>query len=164
MTDKLSKERRSWTMSRVKSRNTKPELKLRSLLHRAGYRFTVNAANNRRLPGKPDIVLPRYKTVIFVHGCFWHRHAECRQATSPKSRTAFWQEKFRRNVARDKLNTAELKYRGWNVIVVWECELKNPDEVMRSITDRLNPATAAYIAPPRQPLLAAENQSGYRSK
>jgi len=124
MTDHLTEERRSWNMSRIKGRNTKPEIQLRSLLHQAGYRFTVNATNNRKLPGRPDIVLPKYKTIIFVHGCFWHRHEGCKEATTPKSHTAFWKDKFAKNVARDKSNIEELKALGWNVIVVWECEIK----------------------------------------
>ena len=113
------------------------------------------------LPGRPDIVLPRYKTIIFVHGCFWHRHEGCNQATTPKTRTAFWQEKFDKNVARDKRNIEDLETLGWNVIVIWECELKDPDEVMRSIKRKLDPQTATYIAPPTQPLMAAEEMTDY---
>jgi len=164
MTDTLTQQQRSWNMARIKSRNTKPEVQLRSLLHRAGYRFTVNAPNNRRLPGRPDIVLPKYKSVIFVHGCFWHRHRGCPQTTTPKTRTVFWTEKFARNVARDALNQRQLKYLGWNIITVWECELKNPGEVLRSIRRRLDPKTAANIPDTRRSLAAAEETTAYRTE
>ena len=102
--DHLTPERRSWNMSRIRNKNTKPEILVRSLLHRMGYRFTVNAPNNRKLPGKPDIVLPKYKAIIFVHGCFWHRHKGCKETTTPKSRTEWWQAKFDGNLARDRKN------------------------------------------------------------
>lgn len=108
-------------MSRIKGRDTGPELRLRSLLHRAGFRFRLHAND---LPGKPDIVLPKYRTAIFVHGCFWHRHEGCRNATSPSTRTEFWQEKFDGTVERDKRNMAALETAGWTVITVWECDLK----------------------------------------
>jgi DNA mismatch endonuclease (patch repair protein) len=121
MADTISAERRSWNMSRIKARDTKPEMLLRSLLHREGFRFRLHAKN---LPGKPDIVLPRYKTVIFVHGCFWHRHSECKNATMPSTRREFWEEKFNGNIRRDALNRLVLEEAGWNVFVVWECELK----------------------------------------
>ncbi|MGR9448287.1 very short patch repair endonuclease [Rhizobium leguminosarum] len=113
-------------MSRIRSRDTSPELALRRALHARGLRFRVN---DRRLPGKPDIVLPRFKTVILVHGCFWHRHDGCKIASTPKSNTAFWEEKFARNVARDVRNTSDLNGLGWNVIVVWECELSSQRKV-----------------------------------
>jgi DNA mismatch endonuclease, patch repair protein len=121
MVDTISEERRSWNMSRIKGRNTGPELRLRSLLHRAGFRFRLHAKD---LPGKPDIVLPKYHTAIFVHGCFWHRHEGCRNATTPSTRTEFWQDKFDANVERDRRNRAALERAGWTVITVWECDLK----------------------------------------
>lgn len=121
MADTISAERRSWNMSRIKARDTKPEMLLRSLLHREGFRFRLHAKN---LPGKPDIVLPKYKTVIFVHGCFWHRHSECKNATMPSTRREFWEEKFNGNIRRDALNRRVLEEAGWKVFVVWECELK----------------------------------------
>lgn len=123
--DIVSEEQRSYNMSRIRSKNTKPELIVRSMLHQLGYRFTVNRPNNKKLPGKPDIVLPKYKTVIFVHGCFWHLHENCKYATIPKTRTEWWRNKLHKNVERDKLNQAELKQRGWNIVVVWECDLNN---------------------------------------
>jgi len=121
MVDSLTPEKRSWNMSRISGKNTKPELAVRSLLHRQGFRFRVN---RKDLPGKPDIVLKKHKTVVFVHGCFWHRHKGCSDASTPKTRTQFWQKKFDGNVARDKRNVRALRESGWNVIVVWECEIK----------------------------------------
>lgn len=121
MTDKISPERRSWNMSRIRAGDTKPELQLRSLLHHAGYRYRLH---DPKLPGKPDIVLPRYRTVIFVHGCFWHRHSGCRNATTPSTRTDFWTRKFEATIERDRRKAAELIAADWRVITVWECELK----------------------------------------
>ncbi len=120
-------------MARIKSSNTKPELQVRSLLHRAGHRFTVNGPKNKALPGHPDIVLPRYKTVIFVHGCFWHRHKGCKNATTPKTHTEFWKDKFNRNVVNDKRNARKLRNQGWHVLIVWECQLKSPEKVTRRL-------------------------------
>jgi len=119
--DMLSKEHRSWNMSRIKGYDTKPERVVRSILHRAGYRFRLHKVG---LPGKPDIVLPKYKTVIFVHGCFWHRHSGCRFAYKPKTREAFWESKFRENAKRDALNVSRLEALEWKVVIVWECELR----------------------------------------
>ncbi|MBN2783451.1 MAG: DNA mismatch endonuclease Vsr [Pontiellaceae bacterium] len=138
MTDHLTPEKRSWNMAQIKGKNTKPELLVRSLLHRAGYRFTVNGPKNKKLPGKPDIVLPKYNTVIFVHGCFWHRHEGCKGTTTPKTRTEWWQAKFNRNVSNDRKHTQELRKLGWKVIVVWECQLKNPRKVISTIDNRLS--------------------------
>jgi DNA mismatch endonuclease, patch repair protein len=122
MMDTISEERRSWNMSRIKGRDTGPELRLRSLLHRAGFRFRLHAKD---LPGRPDIVLPKYRTAIFVHGCFWHRHEGCRNATTPSTRPEFWQEKFDGNVERDKRT----------VITVWECDLKaDADLIVRQLS------------------------------
>lgn len=120
MTDVFSKEKRSEVMSRIRGKNTAPELKVRSMLHRMGYRFRLHVAD---LPGKPDIVLPKYKTVIFVHGCFWHQHEGCRLAYLPKTRAEFWSRKLDENTLRDHKATAALKVLGWNVIVLWECEI-----------------------------------------
>lgn len=120
MIDTLTPRERSERMSRIRSKDTKPELALRSALHRMGFRFRVNA---RQLPGKPDIVLPKYRTVIFVHGCFWHRHEGCKIASTPKSNTGFWVEKFERNIDRDRSAAEKLAQLGWKVIVAWECEL-----------------------------------------
>lgn len=122
MTDRISKEHRSWNMSRIRGKDTKPELMLRRLLHRTGFRFRLHTTS---MPGKPDIVLSKYRTVIFVHGCFWHRHEGCSNATTPKTRPEFWQEKFDRTVERDREKRAQLEDAGWKVLIVWECELKN---------------------------------------
>lgn len=119
MTDRLTPAERSRNMSHIKAKNTCPELIVRSCIHRLGYRFRLH---DRGLPGIPDIVLPRLRTVIFVHGCFWHRHARCRYAYTPKSRIDFWAEKFRRNVQRDRRARKALQSLGWHVVVVWECE------------------------------------------
>ena len=107
-------------MSRIGGKNTKPEVLLRSALQRAGFRFRLH---RKDLPGKPDIVLPKYQTVIFVNGCFWHRH-DCRHAAMPKTRPDFWKAKFKRTIQRDKENYADLEILGWTVVIVWECEIK----------------------------------------
>lgn len=125
--DTLSKAERSRNMSKIRGKNTGPERMVRSLLHRAGYRFRLHVKD---LPGKPDIVLPKYRAVVFVHGCFWHRHKGCKGATVPKSHKKFWAEKFARNVANDKRHLRRLRRRGWRVIVVWECQLRHPARVL----------------------------------
>ncbi|TGX53181.1 DNA mismatch endonuclease Vsr [Sphingomonas gei] len=126
MVDTLTPAQRSERMSRIRSNNTKPEVALRKALHRLGFRFRLQG---RRLVGKPDIVLPKHRTVIFVHGCFWHRHAGCKIATMPKSNTEFWAAKFRRNVARDASVIEQLQSAGWYVFVAWECDLGSPAKV-----------------------------------
>jgi DNA mismatch endonuclease (patch repair protein) len=128
--DSISKERRSWNMSRIRSKNTRPELLVRSILHRSGYRFRLHS---RGLPGHPDIVLPKWKTVVFVHGCFWHRHKGCRFAYSPKSRKAFWRKKFRENMKRDVRKAEALTSSGWTVVTVWECELARPARLLERL-------------------------------
>ena len=120
MTDFLSAKERSERMARIKGSNTHPEIALRKVLHGLGLRYRLNKSD---LPGKPDLVFPRYKAVVFVHGCFWHRHFNCSIATTPKSNTAFWIEKFEKNVARDCRVTNALEASGWRVFVVWECEV-----------------------------------------
>lgn len=109
-------------MAAVKSQNTTPELVVRRLLHKAGFRFRLY---RKDLPGKPDIVLPKYKTVIFVHGCFWHRHPGCKHASMPSTRQDYWLPKLDRNFERDKKNLSELHAIGWNFLVIWECETKD---------------------------------------
>ncbi len=122
MTDIISPQQRSRNMSRIRRKDTRPELRVRSLLHRLGFRFRLH---RRDLPGRPDIVLPRYRTVVFVHGCFWHRHPDCRYAYTPRSRVSFWTAKFAENVARDRRNQEALIEAGWRVLIVWECELRD---------------------------------------
>ena len=124
--DRISKERRSWNMSRIQSENTKPEKIVRSILHRLGYRFRIH---RKDLAGKPDIVLARYNSVIFVHGCFWHRHKDCKNASIPKTKKKFWEKKFKTNIERDIKVKNELKSNGWRVLVVWECELSDIESV-----------------------------------
>ena len=141
MIDKISKEHRSWNMSRIKSANTKPEIFVRKLLYGMGFRFRLNGRVSKKynqkgvLPGKPDIVLAGYKTVIFVHGCFWHRHKGCKDATIPKTRTNWWLAKLNKNVERDIKVREELERDGWKVEVIWECELA-PEKINR-ITKKL---------------------------
>ena len=134
MADRISPEHRSWNMSRIKNRDTKPELIVRSLLHRMGYRFRLH---RKDLPGKPDIVLPKYKTVIFVHGCFWHRHKDCSFAYIPKSRLDFWKAKFTATQKRDARALKELQCMGWNVLIVWECELKYVSQIAQRLDESL---------------------------
>ena len=117
--DYLTAEKRSWNMSRIKSKDTAPERIVRSFLHRNGFRFRLHVKD---LPGKPDIALPKYRTVIEVRGCFWHRHPGCKIASTPSTNTKYWTEKFKRNTERDQQTETELKQKGWNLIVVWGCE------------------------------------------
>jgi DNA mismatch endonuclease (patch repair protein) len=121
MADTVDKATRSRLMSGIRGKDTKPEKAIRSALHSAGFRYRVHVAG---LPGKPDIVFPKYKAVIFVHGCFWHRHADCWWSTTPSSNAVFWAEKFAQNVARDNRNIVDLKKMGWRVATVWECTLR----------------------------------------
>lgn len=135
--DILTPEKRSWNMSRIRDRDTKPELKLRSALHRLGYRFRLS---DRSLPGRPDIVLPKYKTAVFVHGCFWHRHMGCKYAYNPKSKVEFWQHKFEENMARDERNIRDISNKGWIPVVVWECQIKHDlDSCIELLTKQLHP-------------------------
>lgn len=119
--DRLSVSRRSWLMSRVRGENTTPELTVRKYLHALGFRYRLHV---NELPGKPDIVFPKYRTVVFVHGCFWHRHRGCRYASMPKSNVKFWIGKFNLNVARDKRNAVALRKGGWRCLTIWGCETK----------------------------------------
>ena len=134
MSDVFSRRKRSEVMSRIKGRDTKPELKVRSVLHRLGFRFRVHKAG---LVGRPDIVLSRYKTVVFVHGCFWHRHPGCKFAYTPRSRVRFWMRKLRGNIERDRLVRGRLRRLGWNVLVVWECDLREPERLKRRLLSEL---------------------------
>ena len=120
--DIWSKEKRSQVMSRILAKNTKPELKVRKILTDLGCRYRLHV---KSLPGKPDIVLRRYSTVIFVHGCFWHLHSCCRDGTIPKSRTEYWREKLLKNKTRDRKNMQMLRREGWKVLRLWECEVEN---------------------------------------
>lgn len=144
MTDHITKEHRSWNMGRIKSCDTKPEIAVRSHLHKMGYRFRLNGKVSRKyhpkgvFPGKPDIVLAGYKTVIFVHGCFWHKHKNCRRANIPKSNRSYWKPKLQRNVQRDKKVFKDINNLGWKIIVLWECQLKNIKLIDRELRKNLN--------------------------
>ena len=127
MTDVFSRKKRSWIMSRVKGCDTKPEILVRSIVHRMGLRFRVH---RRDLPGNPDIVLPRHAKVIFVHGCFWHGHKECPRSKRPTTNKDFWNRKLDRNVERDKRFRRKLQSIGWKVLVLWQCEIRKPEKLM----------------------------------
>ncbi|MEO1966086.1 very short patch repair endonuclease [Hyphomonas sp.] len=135
MADKISKERRSANMSAIRSKNMKPEIVVRQLVHGMGYRYRLH---KKGLPGKPDIVFGPRKAVIFVHGCFWHQH-DCQDGHRPKSNTSYWDEKLRRNVERDARVQTELEEMGWRVLVVWECETKHSDDLEKRLIDFLDP-------------------------
>lgn len=122
MADIVDAKTRSRMMASIGGKNTLPELLVRSYLHATGLRFRLH---DRRLPGTPDLVLPRYRTAIFVHGCFWHRHPKCRYATVPATRNVFWARKFSTNIARDRKQRAALKAQGWRVFTIWECQVSN---------------------------------------
>lgn len=131
MADVHTPEQRSYNMSRIRGKNTKPEELVRKYLFAQGFRYRKNDV---RLPGKPDIVLPKYKTVIFVNGCFWHGHEGCKYFVWPKSNTEFWKNKITGNIQRDMRNQQELSKQGWSVIIIWECELKKP-VFMKTVTE-----------------------------
>ena len=128
--DNLSKADRSALMARIRSKNTNPERIVRSILHRLGFRFRLHTYD---LPGKPDIVLPRHRKIILVHGCFWHSHTGCRLASSPKSNTGYWAEKLARNEARDAEKIAALEAQGYRVLVVWECDVRDGVRLQRAL-------------------------------
>ena len=135
MVDVVSRKKRSQMMSGIRSVNTKPEMIVRSLLHSLGLRFRVHTKIEN---WKPDIVLKRHKTVILVHGCYWHRHNGCKYCYTPKTRVEFWNEKFQTNVERDKKSKRLLRKLGWKVIVVWECETKNIEKLERRLKRHFN--------------------------
>ena len=133
--DKLTKARRSWNMSRIRGKNTGPEMVVRSLLHRMGYRFRLHVAG---LPGRPDIVLPKHRTVVLVHGCFWHRHKGCKNCTTPTNNREFWVAKFEGNEARDRVKMRALRKLGWRVVVIWECETERVEGLGKRIVKVLS--------------------------
>ena len=130
MADVHTKAQRSYNMSRIKGKNTKPEMLVRKYLHAQGFRYKLHT---KTLPGKPDLVLPKYKTVIFIHGCFWHGHHNCKYFTIPKTRTGWWSEKINKNTANDLKAVKLLKKDGWKVITIWECKLK-PAKLNQTLT------------------------------
>jgi len=143
MADVFTPEKRSYVMSRIRGGNTKPELALRSMLHRLGYRFTVNGPKNKSLPGRPDIVLPKLRTVIFVHGCFWHGHENCSDFRLPATRAEWWADKISGNKARDLRAEAAVHELGWHVVTIWACALKN-----RSAREWLLTKIPSLLGPP----------------
>lgn len=128
--DKLSSEQRSLMMGKIKSKNTKPELIVRSLCHSLGLRYRLH---RRDLPGSPDLVFPKHRLCLFVHGCFWHRHPGCKYAYTPKSRLEFWLKKLNKNMERDQINESLLRAMGWKVETIWECETKNQEFLLRRV-------------------------------
>jgi len=136
MPDIFSKEKRSIIMSKISSKNTKPEILVRKYLFAHGFRFRVN---DKRLPGKPDIVLPKYKSVIFVNGCFWHGHKNCKASTLPTSNTDFWRTKIESNIERDTKEQMQLEQMGYKVFIIWQCQLKSKERenTLQSIVEKL---------------------------
>ena len=137
MADTITKEMRSLNMSHIKGADTSIEIKVRRYLFSQGFRFRKN---DSRYPGKPDIVLPKYHTVVFIHGCFWHRHLNCKFATSPKTNVEYWNSKFQKNIENDALHIKQLQELGWRVIVLWECEINRDfnqlmEQLVRSILE-----------------------------
>jgi DNA mismatch endonuclease (patch repair protein) len=129
--DHVDAAKRSLIMASVHSKNTKPEMVVRKMVYQLGYRYRLYSD---KLPGRPDLAFAGKRKAVFVHGCFWHRHPDCRYATSPKTRVEFWKSKFQANVARDELTRRKLEQMGWKVLTVWQCELKDPDK----LAERLN--------------------------
>ena len=151
-------------MSRIRSKDTTPEKTVRSLLHGMGFRFRLQGKvasrlhHKGRLPGNPDMVLAKYRTVIFVHGCFWHRHEGCKYATTPGTRTDWWKAKFARNVQRDRRGQAELRSLNWQVIIVWECELRDPTALAERLDHAIRREPLQYPDRPARELLVADGE------
>ncbi|MGF6128577.1 DNA mismatch endonuclease (patch repair protein) [Pseudomonas frederiksbergensis] len=140
--DIVDQATRSKMMSGIRGKNTRPEMMVRKFLHAKGYRFRLH---RKDLPGKPDIVLPKLMTCIFVHGCFWHRHPGCQYSTSPSTRIEFWSEKFHKNVERDARHQDELESKGWIVLVIWECQLKRGGTGLSLLSKRLDSISKAKL-------------------
>jgi len=146
MIDIVDRETRSRMMSGIRSHDTRPEMIVRRALHAAGFRYRLHV---RDLPGTPDIVLPRYHVVIFVHGCFWHRHQKCPLAAIPATRPDFWQKKFDRNIERDRHACLQLLHSGWRIITVWECGLRNnPEETTEAVMQNIKDTECVHIELP----------------
>ncbi|WP_110638667.1 very short patch repair endonuclease [Pseudomonas sp. CC120222-01a] len=146
--DIVSKEVRSRMMGAIRGSNTTPEMKIRKLLHKQGFRFRLHPKD---LPGRPDVVLPRYRLCIFVHGCFWHRHPGCRFTTTPKTRPEFWQAKFDQNIGRDLQNRANLLSLGWRVFEIWECGIHRPVTEMDWLPHAIRDCNQKHISWPTFP-------------
>ena len=123
-------DKRHEIMSKIKSKNTRPELIVRSILHNLGFRFRLH---KKELPGCPDVVLPKYRKVLFINGCFWHGHKNCKRASIPVTNYEFWEAKIKKNILRDRKNIRELKKQGWSVLVIWQCEIKNDDILIEKL-------------------------------
>ena len=132
MTDIVNSQRRSEMMSRIRGRDTAPELAVRRIAHKLGLRFRLH---RKDLPGRPDLIFPKHRLAVFVHGCFWHRHDGCRYAYTPKSRTAFWTHKFTDNIARDRRNEKTLLDLGWRVLIIWECETRDAENIRQKLRE-----------------------------
>ena len=136
MPDVVDSQTRSRMMARIRSKNTKPEMAVRRYLHRLGFRYRLH---DKRLPGRPDLVFPRYRTVLFVHGCFWHQHAGCHLASTPGTNAEFWQHKLSGNQMRDARQTESLEAAGWRVLVIWECQVRDPSGLPDQIRGPVSP-------------------------
>lgn len=143
--DIVNEEVRSRMMAGIRGTDTKPEMKVRKLLHRYGFRYRLHSP---KLPGRPDIVLPRYQLCIFIHGCFWHRHEGCKYATTPRTREEFWRLKFQQNVARDERATNMLIEQGWRVFEIWECGIRRPEHDITWLLEAVTDYTKKYISWP----------------
>ena len=159
--DTFSPQERSDIMRRVRSRDTAPEKQVRSLLHRLGFRFRLHRAD---LAGNPDIVLTKHRTIVFVHGCFWHRHPGCPRASTPATRREYWLPKFRRTRERDHRNGKELRRNGWKVIIVWECELRDPDKLAKRLWRAISGEPIPYVMEHKPMAKAAETPAAYQRK
>ena len=162
MTDHLSQKQRSWNMRRIKSKHSKAEVLIRCMLYRAGFRYRVN---DKSVIGCPDIVLKKYNTVIFIHGCFWHRHKGCSKTTTPSSNKEYWLKKFKRNVERDRQIEQELTSQGWNLLILWECEiLLDPATVINRVIGNLRGCQYLCNISNRTILKIAEKRHLYLSR
>lgn len=154
----MTPEQRHRCMAAIKSNDTKPEMLVRRYLHAAGFRYSLH---NKKLPGKPDIVLRRFKTVIFIHGCFWHGHENCKYYRLPKSNVEFWQTKIDRNRTRDERNIQALHAKGWHIVIIWECELKNKDLRETTLSQLVDSLRNPYPFPETDVSIAAEPECLY---
>jgi DNA mismatch endonuclease (patch repair protein) len=144
--DVFTKSKRSWIMAKVHSHDTSPEIIVRSTLHRLGYRFRLYSD---KLPGKPDIILPRFHKLIFVHGCFWHQHKGCKASARPSSHSEYWNKKLDKNVLRDKRNLAALKNAGWDILIIWECQILKKISIVNKIKKFMKTANKNLSASPQ---------------
>ena len=138
--DHITQEKRSWNMRQIASKNTAPEVIFRKLIHRAGFRYRLHV---KTLPGKPDLVLKKYRTAVFIHGCFWHGHENCKRGNQPKTNIKYWSEKIKRNMEKDAKNVIMLKNADWRIFTVWECELKKPEDVLKRFQEFIKKASDA---------------------